>query len=216
MINKSWLLAGVVGGVGLLLTGTWQFWTDRYQAAAYWSFALLIATFGTTAADYVVKSGGDHTIGTLIYGGALLVILAAWWLTERTLSFHSINTRRREAFYWATVFATFALGTAFGDLTADEWGLGFNDSILLFAALMIVPLVAWRLGANVILTFWTAYVLTRPLGASISDWMAKPWLGGINLGVAEVSGTGLFLLALIVGWLQVSKYDIQTPAEQLQ
>lgn len=211
MINRSWLLAGVIGGGGLIAAAVWQFRSDRYSAPRYWSLALMIAVFGTTAADYVVKEGGNHTIGTILYSSMLALILAAWWLTERTLSFHQVNTRRREAFYWATVFATFALGTAVGDLTADEWGLGFFDSIWLFAALMLVPLILWRLGLNVVATFWTAYILTRPLGASISDWMAKPWLGGANLGVAHVSLGGLLLFVVIVAWLHRTKRDVQEP-----
>lgn len=212
MIDISWPMAGLVGGVGLVVALAWQMTADRYSAVRYWLTALMIATFGTTAADYVVKIGGDHTIGTLLYAGALAAVLVAWWLTERTLSFHSITTTRREGFYWLTVFATFALGTAVGDLTADEWGLGFFDSIWLFAAMIVVPLVLWRLGANAIAMFWTAYIITRPLGASISDWLAKPWLGGANVGVPEVTTVGLLLLAGCVAWLQVSKRDVQRPA----
>lgn len=212
LVNRSWLTAGVVGGGGFVLALLWQMRADRYSAPRYWLTALMIATFGTNAADYLVHKGGNHTIGSLVYAGALAAILLVWWLKEKSLSFHDVDTRSREAFYWAVVFATFALGTAFGDLTADEWGLGFFDSIWLFAALMVVPLVLWRLGVNVIVTFWMAYVLTRPLGASISDWAAKPWLGGAGLGVAEVTSVGLLALVAIVGWLHHTKRDVQQVA----
>jgi uncharacterized membrane-anchored protein len=120
--------------------------------------------------------------------------------TEGTLSIHSITTRRREVFYWLTVSFTFALGTAAGDLTADTIGLGFVGSIVLFAVVMIVPVLGhWRFGLNSIIAFWFAYIITRPLGASVADWLSKPaQRGGLALGNGPVASVLLAVIAVLV------------------
>ena len=209
MVNHSWLLVGAAGGGSMLAALIWQLRADRYSAVRYWTLAATIATFGTAAEDFLVHLGGTHNQGTVLYASLLAAVLFAWWRTEGTLSFHAIDTTRRELFYWATVLATFALGTAAGDVTSGIWGWGFLNSIWLFAALMVVPLVLWRLGGNVIACFWAAYILTRPLGASVSDYLAKPWLGGADLGVPEVTTVGAVLLVAVVTWLSLTKRDIQ-------
>ena len=150
--------------------------TRRYRAFAYWFFAYAIAIFGTGVSDFLHLDVGIPYAGTtLLWAVVLAAIFWIWHSREGTLSIHSITTQRREAFYWATVFATFALGTALGDFTATSLGLGYLGSGVLFAVVILVPALAWwRLGLNSIAAFWMAYVVTRPLGASIADYISKP------------------------------------------
>jgi uncharacterized membrane-anchored protein len=132
-------------------------------------------------------------------------------VSEKTLSIHSITTRRRELFYWATVIATFALGTATGDMTATTLRLGYLSSGVLFAVLIAVPALGyWLLGLNEILAFWFAYIVTRPLGASFADWMGKDQsLGGVGLGTGKVSVVLAILIIGLVGYLTVTRKDIK-------
>jgi uncharacterized membrane-anchored protein len=208
---KGYALAGVVE-VAIFLVALWlQFRTRRYAAAPYWFLALAIAIFGTGVADAM------HLIVGIPYGGttalwavALAVIFWLWQRSEHTLSIHSITTRRRELFYWATVFATFALGTALGDFTASVVHLGYLGSAILFLVVIIIPAIAWRLGANSVLCFWAAYVVTRPLGASIADYLSKPHdISGLNYGDGPVAAVMLVLLVLLVGYTAVARYDVQ-------
>jgi len=163
--------------------------------------------FGTMAADVLhVGLGVPYVASTAFYLVALAVIFAVWYATERSLSIHSIRTPPREFFYWATVLATFALGTAAGDLTATTMHLGYLDSGVLFAVAIAVPAVAWRLGLNPILTFWAAYIVTRPLGASFADWVAVPHnRGGLNAGYGPVTVVMVAAIALLVGYLSVTE-----------
>jgi uncharacterized membrane-anchored protein len=143
------------------------------------------------------------------------VILAAvfwtWYRSEGTLSIHSITTQRREAFYWATVFATFALGTASGDFTAASLGMGYLPSGFFFLAVFLVPAVAWwRFGMSSILAFWIAYVVTRPLGASFSDWISKPsYLTGIKFGNGRTAVIFAVVTFILVLYLAIARPDIQ-------
>jgi uncharacterized membrane-anchored protein len=134
-----------------------------------------------------------------------------WYRSEGTLSIHTITTRRRECFYWAAVLATFALGTAAGDLTAITLNIGFFGSVLLFAAVIAIPALGWwRFGLNPILAFWCAYVVTRPLGASFVDWFAKPQsTTGLGLGDGAVSALALVVFVALVAYVTVVKPDIQ-------
>ena len=159
----------------------------------------------------LARSGLPYTVTTVGYATALAVVLTLWHRSEGTLSIHSITTRRRETYYWVTVLLTFALGTAAGDLTATAMGLGFFSSGLLFAAAMLVPLVAWRVGAGPVLCFWTAYVLTRPLGASFADWFGKPHSvdGGLGYGDGLVTGVLTVAIVGLVAWLAVTRRDVQ-------
>ncbi len=187
--------AGALGLGGLVVALVAQFRGDRYRPWTYWSAIVMVSVFGTMAADVVhVVAGIPYTVSTVAFTVALGAVFIAWHLSEGTLSIHSIRTRRRETFYWATVLATFALGTAVGDLTAGTLHLGYLASGFLFAALIAVPALAGRyLGLNAVAAFWWAYVLTRPLGASFADWMGVP-AGRAGLGW----GTGPVTLALIV------------------
>ncbi len=191
-------VAVVVGGVGLVVSLALQLRARRYVPWIYWLAVTMVAVFGTMAADVLhVVLGIPYVASTAFFGLALVVIFVLWYRTEQTLSIHSITSPRRELFYWATVMATFALGTAAGDLTAATLGLGYLASGVLFALLFTIPAVAlWRLRLNPIAAFWFAYVVTRPLGASFADWFGKSSLGGLGFGDATVS---LVLTLLIVG-----------------
>jgi uncharacterized membrane-anchored protein len=167
------------------------------------------------AADVLhVGLGVPYIASTIFYAIVLAVVFRAWFVSEGTLSIHSITTPRRELFYWAAVLATFALGTAAGDLTAVTFGLGYFGSILLFGAIMAIPALGYfRFGMNSILAFWFAYVVTRPVGASVADWLAvSSARGGLALGTGPVS---LVLAAAIAGFVYyLAKTGRDTPPDQ--
>ncbi|MGZ4428483.1 MAG: COG4705 family protein [Nocardioidaceae bacterium] len=207
------VLAGVVGLGGFVLALWLQLRVRRYVAATYWFAVAMVAVFGTMAADVLhVVLGISYVVTTTFWGLAVAVVFFLWHRSEGTLSIHSITTRRRETFYWTTVLATFALGTAAGDLTATQLGLGFLASGVLFAAVMLVPALGWwRFGMNNVLGFWFAYVVTRPLGASFADWLGKPpsFDGGLGYGDGTVTAAATVLIVALVGYLAVTRIDIQ-------
>jgi uncharacterized membrane-anchored protein len=211
--NTNLVLAGVVGVGGLVAALRWQLRTTEYRPEAYWAAVAMVAVFGTMAADLLHVIGGiSYTVTTPFYAVVLAVILVWWWRSEGTLSIHSILTPRRERFYWATVLASFALGTAAGDLTAASMHLGFFTSGLLFGAMIVVPWVAWRLGLNEVSAFWAAYILTRPLGASFADWFGKPHaLTGLGYGDGTVTWITLVAIVALVAWVRVREHGIQSP-----
>jgi uncharacterized membrane-anchored protein len=153
----------------------------------------------------------------VLYGAGLGVVFAVWQRVEGTLSIHSIDTTRRELFYWAAVMATFALGTAAGDVTAITFDLGYLGSIVLFGAMMLIPVLGHRLLRwSPIFTFWFAYVLTRPLGASVADWLGKPVAdGGLGWGSGPVALGLAALILVFVSYLAITKVDVQTDHRQL-
>jgi len=198
----------VVFLVGLVL----QFGTRRYRALSYWFLAYAIAIFGTGVSDFLhldvkIPYAGTSVLWAVVLGG----IFWLWHHTEGTLSIHSVTTRRRELFYWATVFATFALGTALGDYTAIALNVGYLGSVLLFGIVILIPAVAWwRFRLNAVGAFWFAYVVTRPLGASVADYISKPKrMSGFGFGdgpTTAVFGAAVLLLVLVLLWTQA---DIQ-------
>jgi uncharacterized membrane-anchored protein len=201
--------------VGLLVIGlVWQFRIRRYTAAAYWFLAYAIAIFGTGVSDTLhLAVGLPYAATTLLWAVVLAAVFIVWHRSEGTLSIHSVVTRRREMFYWATVFATFALGTALGDFTATTLGLGYLASVGLFFVAIIVPAVAWRLGLNAIAAFWWAYVLTRPLGASIADYVSKPpSISGFGFGDGRTALVAGLAVAACVAGVAVTRHGIQRPA----
>ncbi|MFH9090296.1 hypothetical protein [Streptomyces sp. NPDC017673] len=215
--TASDLLARTLGPVpavalgGLALAGCLavQFTLRRYVAWAYWTAVVMVSVFGTMAADVLhVGLGVPYAVSTPAFLAVLAVVFVLWYASERTLSIHSIRTRRRETFYWAAVLATFALGTAAGDLTATV-GFGYLGSVVLFAVGICVPGMAHRLGAlNAVTAFWTAYVITRPLGASLADWMALGRTrGGLGFGLAPVTLAWTAAIIGFVGYLAVSQRD---------
>lgn len=178
-----------------------------YHAVRYWCVVAEIAIFGTMAADVVHVILGN-TLTTLLYLLAVIGVLMAWHRSEGSISIHSITTPRRELFYWATVAATFALGTALGDFASDTLHLGYGDGALVFAILMAVVAIAWMaLKTPPVPTFWTAYILTRPLGASVADWLGKPAPKGLAWGDNAVSGIALLLFVSALAWLARSGRD---------
>lgn len=196
--NTDLVLGGVVGVGGFAVTLHLQLRADRYHAPTYWSAVAMVAVFGTIVADVLhVATDLSYWATTALYAAAVAVLFWLWHRSEGTLSIHHIDTVRRERFYWCTVLATFALGTAAGDLTGLTLDWGFLASGLLFLAAIAVPLAAWRAGVDPVLTFWAAYVLTRPLGASFADWVAKGHAVGGGLGVGD-GLVSLILIGLIV------------------
>ncbi|MGH3411832.1 MAG: COG4705 family protein [Marmoricola sp.] len=203
------VLAGVVG-VGGFAAALWlQLRAETYHPVRYWVTVLMVALFGTMIADGPhVALGTPYFVDAGIYLLLLLGLLARWYQQEGTLSVHSITTARRERYYWGTVLLTFGLGTALGDATAISLGMGFLGSIVLFGIAILVPFGLWRLGAAATGMFWASYALTRPLGASVADWLGKPAAnGGLAWGDGTVFGLGLVLFAGLVAWLTITHRD---------
>ncbi len=172
---------------------------------------MMVAIFGTMAADGI-HDGADisYAVTTPVFAAIVAATFALWYRHEGTLSIHSITTRRREAYYWTAVLATFALGTAAGDLTAYSLHLGFWESAVLFAAIIAIPAAGWARGRfNPIFAFWFAYVVTRPLGASFADGFSKPAGGGLHLGGGTVSLVALVVFIGLVAWVAVTRRDVQ-------
>lgn len=204
-------LAVILGFLGFLGALALQFWVTRYKAWVYWLLVVMVSIFGTMAADVThIVLGVPYTLSTAGFAVALVVIFSLWYRTEGTLSIHSIYTTRREIFYWATVLATFALGTAAGDWTAMTLRLGYLDSGVLFAVLFLVPgILYWRFDLNSVAAFWTSYVMTRPLGASFADWVGKPVsIGGMGYGAGPVSMILTALIIVFVGYLSITRKDM--------
>ena len=198
--------------VGLAL----QFGTRRYRAFAYWSLAFAIAITGTGVSDFLHLDVHIPYAGTtLLWALVLAAIFWVWLRSEGTLSIHSISTQRREAYYWATVFATFALGTALGDFTATSLNLGYLDSGLLFTIVILIPALAhWRFGLSGIAAFWMSYIVTRPLGASFADYISKPKnLSGINFGDGPTAIAFAIAVFVLVTYLALARPDIQQPLQ---
>ena len=210
------LIGGAVE-VSLLVIGlVWQFRTRRYSAVPYWFLAYAIAIFGTGVSDGLhLFVGIPYTGTTILWAVVLALIFWLWYRSEGTLSIHSITTRRREMYYWAVVFATFALGTALGDFTGTTLGLGYLASGIMFFFIILIPAVAWsRFGLNSIAAFWFAYVVTRPLGASFADYFGRPRsLSGLGFGSGRVAVIVAILVAAGVAYLAVTRRDIQRPEE---
>lgn len=198
------ILAAAVLGVAVLI----QLAIRGYKTWIYWLAVSMVAVFGTMAAGIVhVYMGVPYQYSATLYAAGTIAIFALWFWSERTLSVHSIFTRRREAFYWAAVLATFAMGTAVGDMTAVTFRLGFFASGVLFAGLIALPGLAYRfLHLNEIVAFWIAYVITRPLGASFADWLAVPTnQGGLDLGKGPVSIALWALILAFVAFMAITR-----------
>jgi uncharacterized membrane-anchored protein len=187
-----------------------QFRTRKYIPSIYWLAVVLISIVGTLITDTLVDTYGVALETTTIaFTIALAATFAAWYASERTLSIHTIVTSRRESFYWLAVLFTFALGTAAGDLVAERWGIGYGPSVLFFGGLIAVVAIAhFRFGLNAVLSFWIAYILTRPLGASIGDGLSQAKAdGGLGLGSTVTSVVFLITILSLVIYLQVTRVD---------
>jgi uncharacterized membrane-anchored protein len=197
----------------LIVVLFFQFRLRQYVPGVYWLAVVLISVVGTLITDNLVDNFGVALETTTIaFSIALAATFAAWYASERTLSIHTIYTTRREAFYWLTVLFTFALGTAAGDLVAERFSIGYGPSALIFAgAIAVVYFAHVRLAMNAVLAFWVAYILTRPLGASIGDFMSQPRdAGGLGLGTTVTSA--IFLLTI----LAVVVYLTRTGADRIE
>jgi uncharacterized membrane-anchored protein len=201
----------IVSGALLVALLAWQFRARRYVPPVYWSVVVVISVFGTLITDNL----SDHynvplTTTTPIFAVILAIVFAIWWGFERTLSIHTIVTRRREAFYWLAILFTFALGTAAGDLSAEKFNLGYAVSIAIFGGLIAAVAIAhYAFGASAVLTFWLAYILTRPLGASIGDFMSQhsKKYGGLGLGTTGTSYIFLGCILALVVYLSLTRRD---------
>jgi len=213
-------LAVLLGFAGFVVALFLQFRMARYLAWTYWFAVVMVGTFGTMAADVLhVGLGVPYVASTVFYAIVLAAVFTAWQRTERTLSIHTVDTPRREAFYWAAVVATFAMGTALGDFTAYTLHLGYFVSALIFALVITVPAVGFRFfGWNAIFSFWFAYVITRPLGASIADALGKPkGSGGLGLGAGPVALAFGVLILGMVAYLARARTDVQvSPALRVE
>ncbi|WP_445178392.1 COG4705 family protein [Pseudomonas sp. McL0111] len=183
-----------------------QMRTKAYTPWIYWLTVVLVSIVGTQITD-ILTDMLDVSLytSTAVFSVLLVINFLVWYRTERSLSIREIVTPRRELFYWATVLCTFALGTAAGDLATEALGLGFTVGAVIFGALIAATLVAWRLGGNVVLTFWIAYILTRPFGASLGDLLtqAKTY-GGLGMGATWTSALFLTVIVILVGVAQIS------------
>jgi uncharacterized membrane-anchored protein len=209
-------LAVIGGFVVFLVAMVLQLRTDRYVPWVYWLAVAMVAVFGTMAADVThIEFRVPYAVSSLLFAVLLFAVFWSWSRAEPTLSIHSITTSRRELFYWAAVLATFAMGTALGDLAAYTLNLGFLSAGILFAALFALPgLAFYTLRINPILAFWAAYVMTRPLGASFADWTGKSTsAGGLGIGDGPVAAVLALLIVAGVGYLTVSRSDQVQPVE---
>ena len=212
MGDKSPPIAGAIGIFGLWFALWLQMRQREYRAPVYWFAVMMVAIFGTMMADAIHDGASiPYAVTTPLFGLCVAAIFFRWYRSEGTLSIHTINTRRREGYYWAAVLATFALGTAAGDLTATSLNLGFFHSIVLFTLIIVIPAVGWwRFNMNPIVAFWFAYIVTRPIGASFADWFSKPHsITGLGLGDGTVSGLALIAFVALVAYVAITKRDIQ-------
>ncbi|HEX5588286.1 MAG TPA: hypothetical protein VFZ17_13320 [Acidimicrobiia bacterium] len=209
LTGTTWVMTAALVAVLVL-----QFRSPRYVPVVYWLVVVVLSIVGTLITDNLTdKYHVALETTTVAFAVCLALTFASWYRVERTLSIHSIDTPRREAFYWLAILFTFALGTASGDLIAERFDVGYWKSALLFGACIALITAAWRyLGLNPILAFWLAYILTRPLGASIGDFLSQPKAdGGLALGTTTTSVIFLAAIVLVVAYLTRTKRD-QPPA----
>ena len=205
LVNTSYAMSGA-----FLVALAVQLSLKKYVPAVYWTVVVLVSVVGTLISDNLVDNLGIKLqTTTIVFAGVLAAIFTAWWLCERNLSVHAINTTRRESFYWAAILFTFALGTSAGDLLAESTGIGYALAALTFAGLIALTALAYyRFKMNGVAAFWIAYVLTRPLGASMGDLLSQARTdGGLGLGTAVTSAVFLAIIVTLVAYLTVTKKD---------
>jgi uncharacterized membrane-anchored protein len=211
-VNLNFGLTGTSVVTGILLAAVLavQFRAEGYRPVRYWSAVALVSVFGTLVTDNLTDSlGVPLELSTGVFSLALAVVFLIWYRREGTLSIHSIVTRRRESFYWLAILCTFALGTASGDLMSEVLGLGYVTTLVIVAVAIAATALAWRLGAHPVLAFWILYILTRPLGASIGDYLAQPRsAGGLGLGASVTSLVFVVAILVLVTYLAVTRADL--------
>jgi len=207
----SWIMSAAFV-VALLF----QLAARRYRPPIYWITVVAISVVGTLISDNLVDGLGISLVTTsFVFGAILAVVFALWYASERTLSIHTIVTRRRELFYWAAILFTFAMGTSVGDLLAERLDLGYGQAAIVFFAMIgAVALLYYKLKLDGILCFWIAYILTRPLGASMGDLLAKPSIaGGLGWGTVVTSIVFLGVILALVVYLTLTRADEIKPAQ---
>ena len=203
LTGTSWVMGGV-----LLILLIIQLRSKRYIPAIYWSVVVMLSVVGTLISDNLVDNLGVSLMTTsIIFGAALVVVFVLWYISEKTLSVHTIVTTKRELFYWAAILFTFSLGTSAGDLVSESSGLGYGYAALLFAGVIGLVFLAYSfLKLNAVLAFWIAYILTRPLGASIGDLLSQPVSeGGIGAGTTITSIIFLSTILILVIYLTIKE-----------
>ncbi|HTZ87373.1 MAG TPA: hypothetical protein VMB05_11965 [Solirubrobacteraceae bacterium] len=187
-----------------------QFRARKYVPGVYWLAVVLLSIVGTLVTDNLVEQGVTLMTTNIIFSCALIAVFVSWYVSERTLSVHTIYTRKREAFYWAAILFTFALGTSVGDYLSEQLEFGYLGALGMFAgAIALIAALHFGLRLNAILSFWLAYILTRPLGASIGDYLASPTdEGGLGLGTNTTSFIFLGAILVLVVYLAISKRDV--------
>jgi uncharacterized membrane-anchored protein len=205
-----------LNGTSLVMSGLFlaalavQLTRRRYIPAVYWTVVVLVSVVGTLISDNLVDNlGVPLWVTTLVFAAALALTFVLWWRSEHTLSVHSVRTTRRELYYWAAILFTFSLGTSAGDLLAEASGAGYGIAVLAFATMIALTALAFYvLKINGVLAFWTAYILTRPLGASLGDLLSQPPSnGGLGLGTTTTSAIFLSVIVMLVAYLTVTRKD---------
>lgn len=211
-VNLGLGLAGTSILMGVFLIGVlfFQLKAKKYIPSIYWLTVVLISIFGTLVTDNLTDSMGvPLEVSTIVFSVGLILTFAIWYAKEKTLSIHSVFTKQREFFYWLTILFTFALGTAAGDLMAESLGLGYFVTGVIICTVIISVTVAWRFGLNSVLAFWTAYIMTRPLGASLGDYLSQSQeYGGLGLGATLTSAIFIAAILLTVVFISVTKRDL--------
>ncbi|QEU90851.1 hypothetical protein [Streptomyces kanamyceticus] len=210
LVNTAWIFTAVF--VVVLVV---QLRLKRYVPFPYWLTVVVVSVTGTLYTDILTDQlNVPLWISSAVFSVLLAVVFGVWWLRERTLSIHSVTTLPRESFYWLAVLVTFALGTATGDWTLELTGWSPGASVLLPLSLIAAITLLWKFGANPVLSFWLAYILTRPLGANIGDWLASPKVAqpgeptGLALGTFTTSLVFLGLILATVIYLTVTRSDV--------
>jgi uncharacterized membrane-anchored protein len=210
-VNMGLGLTGTSIAMGILLLASlfYQFRAKKYIPAVYWLAVVLISIFGTLVTDNLTDSlGVPLELSTAVFTVALMITFAIWYAKEGTLSIHSIFTGRRELYYWLAILFTFALGTAAGDLMAEGLGLGYLVTGIIVCAVIAGTMIAWRLGLDAVLAFWIAYILTRPLGASLGDYLSQSLAnGGLGIGASLTSAIFAIAIVAVVVFLTVTHRD---------
>lgn len=204
------ILTTVIMGIAFFAVLYLQFRSNKYVPETYWLTVVLISVFGTLVTDNLTDGlGVPLEYSTIVFSALLGLTFLLWYFSEKTLSIHSIFTRKREAFYWLTILFTFALGTAVGDLYSEELGLGYLRTGIIVAAIIGLVYLAHKfLKLDSVLAFWVAYIFTRPLGASLGDYLSQsPKYGGLGLGATITSVIFLAAILAIVVYLAVTKCD---------
>ncbi len=207
LAGTSWLMAGI-----LVLALVWQFSKKRYIPLVYWIAVVLVSIVGTLITDNLVDNlGVSLEIASIAFGIGLIATFAIWYAFERTLSIHTIYTTRREAFYWLAILMTFALGTAAGDMVAEGMGLGYLQAGLAYGALIAIVAIGYFVfKVDGILSFWLAYILTRPMGASFGDLLSQPHEnGGLGFGTTTTSALFLGIIALVIIYMTFSREGLE-------